>query len=68
MLAAFKSRIETVSKVSKLVSGGDEESGDEDTGEQKDEDDEDDADDFSWYLDSLFDFNVSSRTQKFVAK
>jgi hypothetical protein len=49
MLAAFQSRLQSTSKMSRLVSGGDEDSGSEDSGESKHEDeDDDDASDISW--------------------
>jgi len=49
MLAAFQTRLESVKKMSQLVSGADDEGNSEDSGEFK-EDDEEVADDLSWYI------------------
>ena len=47
MLANFQSRLDSVKKMSQLVSGADEEVNSEDSGEFKEEDGED-AEDLSW--------------------
>lgn len=47
MLAAFQSRMDSVKKMSQLMSGNDDEGNSEDSGEFKEEDEED-PDDLSW--------------------